>query len=584
MKVPAQRSISFTLFWQDLKGYTNSFFQSDLLAALAVALMTIPQSIAYSLLAGFPPTAGLFSAIFGAIFTSSFSSSKLLLTGPSTGTAILLQTAIAQVIYTYYPNSGGFANEALVFHILTQFVIVIGLIQIGSAFFNVAKLLQFVSRPVILGYFAGISVAIAVSQCFSFTGILPPQQSGTILFQGAWFLLHVHQVHFPTLLVGVISLSVLIVMRRLLKNWPHALFVLIAAALTTKILKVGFDVTGIRTLADFQLPSNPIPELFFPLLDLPLINQIFPAALAISFLAILELFSIARVFAAKSGQVIQINQDVFALGLSNFVLSFLMGALPCSGSATRTGLNFKLQAKSRFAAIFSSLITAVIVLFCWPLVTMIPLAALGALLIATVHTLTDWQEIRFSFRATRADAWVFLFTFISCLLFSLDVAFFIGIVMSIGSYLKKTSTPQLVEYAFNTKGRLIVIGPSDDVHRKVRIIGIGGDLYFATADVFESALDAIAQDPNVQAIVLRLNNVHHMDASMSLAILRLYEVLSSTGRYLLISGLTDEVWQVFHRAGLVKEMGLDNLYFTDESNPQFSTWKACLRAQELIHR
>jgi SulP family sulfate permease len=118
----------------------------------------------------------------------------------------------------------------------------------------------------------------------------------------------------------------------------------------------------------------------------------------------------------------------------------------------------------------------------------------------------------------------------------------------------------------------------------VRIIGIGGELYFASAEVFQNALQSIAEDPNVQAIVLRLNNVHHMDASMCLTILRLYETLQSTHRYLVISGLTEEVWHVFHRAGIVKQLGLDNLYFTDETNPQFSTWKACLRAQELIHK
>lgn len=144
--------------------------------------------------------------------------------------------------------------------------------------------------------------------------------------------------------------------------------------------------------------------------------------------------------------------------------------------------------------------------------------------------------------------------------------------------------PHLVEYAFNSKGRLIVVTPKEDVHRKVRIIGIGGNLYFATADVFQEALEAVAGDKNVQAIVLRLNNVHHMDASMCLAIMRLFETLHTTGRYLVISGLTEEVWHVFHRAGMVKKISLDNLYFTDESNPQFSTWKACLRAQELIHK
>ena len=214
----------------------------------------------------------------------------------------------------------------------------------------------------------------------------------------------------------------------------------------------------------------------------------------------------------------------------------------------------------------------------------IPLEGLAAVLIATVPTITNWKEVKLSFRATREDAWVFILTFLSCVIFSLDVAFYIGIAISLATFLKKSAEPHLVEYAFNSKGRLTVISPHADVHRKIRIIGIGGELYFAAADFLQNSLASIAEDSNVQAIVLRLNNVYHIDASMCLAILRVHDILKSSDRHLLISGLTEEVWHIFHRVSLVKQIGLDNLYFTDESNPQFSTWKACLRAQELIHR
>jgi SulP family sulfate permease len=584
MRVPRSRSISFAPFLEEFKGYSAATFRRDLFASLAVALMTIPQSIAYSLLAGLPPTAGLYSAIFGTIFAAAFGSSRHLISGPSTGTAILLQTSISDVLYTYYGGVAGADLEALTLHILMQFVVVMGLVQIGAAFFNVAKLLQFVSRSVVLGYFGGITVAIAITQLFGFTGVISPGGDQPILFKAAYFFFHLPEIDWPTLLIGLFSLIFLLTLRRNFINWPNALIMLTAASLLTLGLNHWFGFSGIITLDSVQLPKEPIPAFHFPFLDLKLLSKIFPAAIALSFLAILEVFSISRTFAAKSNQKVEINQDVFSLGLGNVILSFFVGAMPASGSATRTSLNFRLGAKTRAAAIISGLFTAIIIIFCWPLVKKIPLAALAALLMATVHTLTDWKEIKFSLRATREDALVFLFTFLSCLFFNLDVAFFIGIVISIGTYLKKSSTPHLVEYAFNSKGRLMTVSHKEKVYRKVRIIGIGGDLYFATADVFESAMHSVAEDRNVQAIVLRLNNVYHMDASMCLAILRLYESLKTGGCYLVISGLTEEVWHVFHRAGLVKQIGLDNLYFTDESNPQFSTWKACLRAQELIHK
>ncbi|MES2274083.1 MAG: SulP family inorganic anion transporter [Chlamydiota bacterium] len=584
MRLPRPRSISFTPFLTDLREYRLGYLRSDFMAALAVALMTIPQSIAYSLLAGLPPTAGLFSAIFGTIFTAVLGSSRYLVSGPSTGTAILIQTSIAEILANYFENVTGIQKEILVLQILTQIVFLMGIIQIAAAFFNVSKFLQFVSRPVILGYFAGIIFAIVVTQLFYFTGIRSPSGAEPILVQGWHFVLHLFEINPATTLVGLVSLGSLLLLRRFLKNWPDALFMLIIAALLAKGFNHWLGEGTVARLGDIESIAEVMPRFTFPLFDLSLMNKIFPAAVAISFLAILEVFSISRNFAAKTGQQVEANQDVFGLGVSNSALSLVSGSLPASGSATRTSLNFGLHAKSRFAAIGSGVLTALIIFFCWPLVQHIPPAALAALLMATVPALMNLSEIKLCFRATREDAWVFLLTFISCLIFSLDVAFFVGITISIATYLKKSATPHLVEYAFNSKGRLMIASPKEDVHRKVRIIGIGGELYFAAADVFQNALQTVAEDRNVQAIVLRLNNVYHMDASMCLAILHLYETLKLSGRYLVISGLTEEVWHVFHRAGLVKQIGLDNLYFTDESNPQFSTWKACLRAQELIHR
>ncbi len=583
MRLPRPRAISFAPFIEEFQEYRLSYLKGDLWAALAVALMTIPQSIAYSLLAGLPPTAGIFSAIFGTIFAAALGSSRHLISGPSTGTAILIQTSIAEILNAYYETATRLEKEIIVLHILTQIVILMGIIQIAAAFFNVSKLLQFVSRPVVLGYFAGITVAIVVTQLFYFTGISSDQQGESVLLKTWIFFSHIYLLEWPTLFIGIISLAILLILRRWTKNFPDALLMLILASLTAYGLNLFLQDSQVVRLDYFKIVGEPIPELTLPLLDFTLLNKVFPAAVAISFLAILEVFSVSRTFAAKSGHQVQSNQDIFGLGFSNALLSFLYGSLPASGSATRTSLSFRMHAKTRFAAIASGIFTAIIIFFCWPLVRHIPLAALAALLMTTVPTLMNWQEIKLCFHATREDGWVFFITFISCLIFSLDIAFFIGIVISIATYLRKSSMPHLVEYAFNSKGRLMIVNPKEDVHRKVRIIGISGELYFASADVFQTALQAVAEDRKTLAIVLRLNNIYHMDASMCLAILRLYETLHFTGRHLVISGLTEEVWHVFHRAGLVKQIGLDNLYFTDESNPQFSTWKACLRAQELVH-
>jgi sulfate permease, SulP family len=586
MRLATTFALSFFPARGEFKSYTLSFFRNDLLAALAVALLTIPQSIAYSLLAGLPPTAGLLSAIFGTIFSAGFCSSPYLIVGPSTGVSILIQTSISDLIATYFEPITGVARDALVLHILNQMILIVGIIQIGAAFFNVSKLLQFVSRPVILGYFAGIVVATFVHQLYYFLGIPPLKGDNFVLSKAILLILQLTEIHWMTLLIGGTSLILLLLLKKKPKNWqwlPDSLFVLVIAVVMNMLLGVLFGDQKVETLSSFPLAIEPFIELTAPLIDFKLINKVIPAALAIAFLAILEVSSISRNFPGKNGKYPQGNQDAFGLGLGNTLLSCFVGAMPVSGSATRTSLNYNLHAHSRLAALFAGLLTLGIILFFLPLVQLIPLASLAALMLVAAPALINRKDLALVMRATREDRWVFLFTCGSCLIFNLDIAFFIGIALSIAIYLRRSSVPHLVEYAFNAKGRLTVISHKEDPHRKVRIIGIGGDLYFGSADVFQAALHSVAEDPNVQAIVLRLTNVHHMDASMCLAIEKLRAMLASQNRYLVISGLTEEVWHVFHRTGLVKQIGLDNLYFTDESNPQFSTWKACLRAQELIH-
>jgi SulP family sulfate permease len=180
------------------------------------------------------------------------------------------------------------------------------------------------------------------------------------------------------------------------------------------------------------------------------------------------------------------------------------------------------------------------------------------------------------------DGFVFLLTMISCLIFSLDVAFFIGIVISILFYLKRAAVPHLVEYAFDSSGRLIVVSGNKLMHRKVRIIGISGELFFAAVELVQNTIRKVIKDPSVEVIILRLNKVYHVDASMCFAILRLYDYLKSTSRHLIISGVTEEVWQIFEKSGVIKQLGSDNVFLSEEIKPQLSTWRAAMRAKDLL--
>ncbi|MFA5250342.1 MAG: SulP family inorganic anion transporter [Parachlamydiales bacterium] len=569
-------------FLEELRRYNLKSLKEDLIAAFSVALLAIPQSIAYALLAGLPPSAGFFAAIFGAIFAAAFGSSRQMVVGPTTAVAILIQTSVADIIFSYYPEIPPEQKTALTLQILSHIVIVMGFLQMFFGFFNLGKLLQFVSRSVIMGYFVGVVIAIMVNQLYPFLGLTSIEEGEPVIFKFLHLIGQFWHLHLPTAALGLSALLLLFYLRRF-PRLPDALFMLVLISAAAFFLnawqKPFWQISALKDLGQVSFPRL---DLHFPNLDLRLLNRVMPAALAITFLGILEVFSVFRTIASKDSCSVNANQQIFAVGVANSFLAFLLGAMPASGSISRTLLNSRNKAKSRLAAIFSGLLVWLFLYFGWKLIGSIPLVALAAILLFVVPGMVDFKQIRFCFTATKGDALVFLLTMFSCFFFSLDVAFFLGIVISIALYLKKAAIPHMVEYAFNSAGRLVIILAKQRVHRKIRIVGIAGELFFAAVDLFQHTLQEVAKDPFVEVIVVRLNNVYYMDASMCYALVALKEYLKKTKRFLLISGITPEVFTVFDKAGLVYELGRDNLFLTDESSPQFSTWQACQRAEELI--
>lgn len=568
---------------KDLKGYQFSFLKNDILSAISVSLITIPQSIAYAILAGLSPGAGIFSAIFGTIFVGFFGFSKYFIAGPTTAIAILIQTTVADTLFDYFPNAVGLEREVLSLHILCHIVLIMGILQIIFGFFNMGKILQFVSRTVILGYFFGVVIAIIVNQIFPFFGISHSNLSGPVIFKLRYFFMNVQNLHLATLLLGLISLIILIFLRKKYPKVPSPFLMIILISTAAYLLnRYFFQKNHIFSLNDLKITTFPFLHFKMPVLSFKIINIIFPSALVITMLGILETFSVAKTLAIESGDDINYNQQIFSFGITNIILSFFGFSMPASSSMSRTIFNYKSGAKSRLSSIFCGFFILFIITFGWKLIGYIPLVALSAILIAIVPTLLDYKHIKFCFVVTKSDAVVFLLTMLSCLVFSLSIAFFVGIIISIILYLKKAAIPHVVEYAFNTSGRLVIISKKQKKYRRIRIIGIAGELFFANVDLVKNTIQKATKDPYVKVIILRLNNVYHLDASMAFAIMQLHKYLRKTGRYLLISGITQEVGKIFMKASIMKKIGIENLFFTDETNPQLSTWNACMRARELI--
>ncbi len=546
------------------------------MSGFSVALLAIPQAIAYSFLAGIPLSMGIFSTIFATIIASVFCGNPFLISGPSTSMAILMQGAILQITELYVPSLSVEEKSSFIFLVLAQMGVLIGFLQLLLSFCNISKVLQFVSKPVIFGYFLGVAIAIIVDQSFAIFGIYIPEKDFTILQKIFYFFTHIMEVQAAPFFMGVLSLTILLSLKK--TRLPSALVMLFVAVMFKKLL---FSFTKAELLTFQQNLIFRFPTFSFPKVELFWLDKlIFPAS-AIALMSILEVSAVSKTVEGKK-ETVGVNQEVFGVGLANSFLSFFAGALPSSASISRTTVNFMSGAKSRLSGVFSGLFVAGVFYLGTAWLSLIPMASIAALLIFSSFYFLDKRQVNLCLKATKEDAFVFLITVFSCFVFSLDTAFFIGIGVSIVSYLRKASEPSYVEYVFNRSGHLNTLQVGEDLHRKVRIIGIGGELFFAVVDSLEETLRRMGKDPHTKVIILRMNGVRNMDASMCLAFLRINDYLLSQNKKLMVSGISPSVWKVFSSSSLLEKMGVENFFLADEGRPQLSTWKACLRAQEMV--
>jgi len=581
---------------KDLQGYTRESFRSDALAAISVACLTVPQAMAYALLAGLPISCGIFAAIYSALIATMFGSCRHLIIGPSNAIAVLVQFGISETLFSNYRDIAPAEREVVVLQLLIQLGLLVGLMQILGAAFKLGRLTQFVSHSVVIGYIVGTAIAVVINQSFTLLGI--PRLVGvySLYDRAVYFISHFDQIQLPTAFIGLFTLAVIIGLKKISKRLPAALIGLSVSALLVYALGIAsnyslwpvFDafreesLQPILLVKDSGILTDIIPSLTMPFLDFHDMNALLPVAFAIALLSVMETSSAAKSIAASSGQRLFINQEVLSLGIGNFVSSLIAG-MPISGSPSRSTLNFLSGAQTRISAILNSVFVLLILLIFSHFITLIPLAALAALLLVTAVTVVNSQQFLLCLKATRSDAMVLAVTIVSCLFFSFDIAFYIGVGMSITLYLKKASIPQLVEFEVDESGEITNIDYCEiHNHRSIRVIKVEGELFFGAADLFQSTLKAIAEDDtHTKVIILQLKNARDIDATTCLALQQLNDYLKSSGRYLIACGLTQQIWDVLNDSGLIDKLGKDNLFVFDERNPHYFMQKALQRAKAL---
>lgn len=396
-----------------LRALDRAAIQADLQAGITVAVFAVPQVMAYAMLAGVAPINGLYTIVIACLVGAIWGQSPFVNTGPSNSAALLCATALITV-------TGSWDPMVVVFH----FAILVGVFRLMLGFARASKLLQFLSARVMLGFTAGVGTLIAFGQLHHLLGIS--------IGKHRWFLLKlvdisalVPDANPSALVIGGTMVVLMIMLHRHSRRIPVALLGIVACSLVAEALHGWSAVPRVRDIAEV---SNGLPVWAVPGWNGGLAWQLTPFAMAVAVIGLIEVATVARIFAEKQGVEVDDDREFFGQGLAQLVSAFFQG-IPTSASFSRSALLEFAGVKTRLANLFFSLFLALALVLVARWFNVIPVAALAGLLLVMGIRLIKWREVRDTMRGSRSAGWVIAVTFFTTVFVHIEYGVFVGILL-----------------------------------------------------------------------------------------------------------------------------------------------------------
>jgi SulP family sulfate permease len=411
---------------------TAETIRADLISGLTVAIVVVPQAVAFASIAGMPPQYGLYAGMIPPIVAALFGSSWHLMSGPTTAASIVLLSALSQFAEPLTPH---YVQLAL------TMTFMVGVIELGLGLARMGTLVNFISHSVVVGFTTGAAILIASKQLKNFFGVPIPRE-GNLFTTLEHFVQQVPNTNYYILAIATVTLVVGLVVKYRYPKIPFLIVALLAGSFLGVALSLGFGdtATGITTVG--ALPQT-LPPLSMPDFSLQTIKDLAPGALAMTLFALTEAVSIGRAIGIRSGQLIDGNQEFIGQGLSNIAGSFFSGYV-ATGSFNRTSLNYQAGARTPMSAMTAGFLEIFIVLAIAPLVAYLPNAAMAGILFTVAWGLIDIPAIKHILRSTNSERAIFTVTFLSSLFLDLEFAILAGILLSLMLYLMRASRPRIV--------------------------------------------------------------------------------------------------------------------------------------------
>lgn len=526
----------------------SNSLKADIVAGTTVALVLIPQAMAYAQLAGLPPQIGLYAAFLVPIIAALFGSSRQLQNGP---VAIISLMSAAALMHLHLSVEQYVVYAAMLAIMAGGIQLILGLLRLGV-------LVDFLSHPVVIGFTNAAAIVISSLQIGKILGITT--ESGQHLYETLWGLLLAipTQTHFPTVIMGASALLLLVLFKKLMPKMPSILFTVIITTVISWLIQ--FDQLGGDVVGD--IPSG-LPHFAIPSINPIHFSDLLMPAFMIAILSFVEAFSIAKAVASKTRQHLSADQEMVGKGLANLVAGVTQG-YAVSGSFSRTAVAFDAGAKTGFAAIVSGIIVGITLLFLTPLLYYLPIATLAAVIILAVVGMIRFQPFKHAWKVNPHDGFVAFVVFATTLYFAphLEWGIFIGIALSLVFYIYRTMQPHFAEVALD----------KDGVYRDAKLFGMetsptlaifryDGDLYFANAGYLEKQLlNAVAGKHELKVLILDLEAVDQIDATGEEMLTHMSARLQEAGIEFFITRPKFKVTDALKRSGLYDIIGEEHFF------------------------
>jgi sulfate permease, SulP family len=523
-----------------LRGYQGGWLRGDLLAGLTVWAVLVPEALAYAAIAGVSPVVGLYAAPGALLLYAAFGSSKHLVVGPMAATAALSAAAVGDVAAG---KSGMFAELTVTLAIVT------GLIALVAGLLRLGFVANFISEPVLKGFIVGLALTIIVGQIPKLLGVKKGEGD---FFSQLWFLVtHLGQAKWLTILVGLGSLAVVLILRRVAPVVPAPLVAVLAGI----IVSYAFDLNS-RGL-DIVGPINGgLPSFGWPHVPKDDYLKLSGPAVGVMLVGFAEGLGAAKTYATRSGYEISPSRELIGLGTANLAAGLSSGMV-VNGSLSKTAVNGSAGARTQVSGLFVAVLTVITLLFLTGLFTDLPEATLAAVVVAALIELVDYDALRALYRASsarltriygfaaRADFIAAVAAMLGVLIFDTLPGLIIGVLDSLLLLTYRVSRPNVAVLGEipGSGGRWADVEhhPEDRTVPGVSVLRVESGVFFANADYVRTVIERAAAADGTRAVVLDCETMPFVDVTAARMIDQLAAVLANRGIRLVVAG---EIGQV----------------------------------------